>query len=73
MVRARVDFLLNKPLVFGVWIHLTSKEIVCIEIKYECLLRFCYNCFHLMHETRNSLKWTRDGIFFGGMNAKFGK
>lgn len=65
VVRIRIDFLLSKSLLHGVWIPLSMRDPVWIEVKYERLPRFCYNCGRLTHEMRNCTFWMNGNAGLG--------
>lgn len=51
-LRTKVSINIKDPLIAGFWIHRPHLPKIWVQVRYEKLMDFCYNCRRLRHEQR---------------------
>ncbi|KAJ1408205.1 Zinc finger, CCHC-type [Sesbania bispinosa] len=70
-IRVRVKVNIKKPLVTGCWVPRKDLPRIWVQIRYERLQGFCYNCGVIGHENRKC-KIKQVMAFFGPSRPKYG-
>lgn len=72
----KICFNLSRVLIFGIRIPLTYRVfgliVVCIDLRYELLPRFCFHYGLLAYDTRVYMNVSGLNVSFDGKHANFG-